>query len=171
MIRLRPYKPADTRKLLEWWEDADETVFVKWSCGKFSFPLTAGELDEYFREWCLKEERGWLMTALDGDGVPVGHYLMRLADYEEGSVRIGFIVMDPKVRGKGYGKEMIGQILTYAFRILGMRKVSLGVFENKPQAKACYEAAGFAVREYIPDYLEYKGTTDAAFEMEAVYHE
>ena len=25
--------------------------------------------------------------------------------------------------------------------------------------------------EDIPDYLEYKGTTYAAFEMEAVYHE
>ena len=46
MIRLRPYKPADTRKLLEWWEDADESVCVKWSCGKVSCPLTAGELEE-----------------------------------------------------------------------------------------------------------------------------
>lgn len=171
MIRLRPYKPADAGKVLEWWKDADEASFVKWSCGKFSFPLSADELDGYFREWCLKEENGWLMTALDGAGMPVGHFIMRLADYENNSVRIGFIVMDPKVRGRGYGKEMIKQILSYAFLTLGMRKVTLGVFENNPQAKACYEAAGFRTKEYIPDYLEYKGTTYAAYEMEAVYHE
>lgn len=170
MIRLRPYKPSDARKVLSWWEGADEETFVKWSCGKFEYPLSIEQLDDYFSQWCLNEETGWLMTALDEDGVPVGHFIMRLADFKAESIRLGFIVVDPNARGKGHGKEMIRMALKYAFEVLGMKSATLGVFENNPQAKACYEAVGFAAKEYLPDYLVYKGTTYAAYEMEAVSH-
>ena len=171
MIRLRPYKPSDAWKLLSWWESADEETFIKWSCGKFSYPLTIEQLDSYFSHWCLQSDDGWLMTALDEDGMPVGHFLMRLADYKENSVRLGFIVADPKKRGKGYGKKMMKKALQYAFDVLGMQRASLGVFENNPQAKACYEAVGFTAKEYIPDYHTQNGVTYAAYEMEAVSHE
>ena len=171
MIRLRPYKPSDAAYLLKWWEGADEERFVKWSCGKFDYPLSKEQLDTYFATWCLEEESGWLMTAMDDSGKPVGHFIMRLADYEESSIRLGFIVVDPGARGMGYGKEMISQALKYAFDVVGMKKASLGVFENNPQAKACYEGVGFTAKEYVSDYLLYKGVTYAAFEMEAVNHE
>lgn len=171
MLRLRPYKPSDAWKVLEWWEGADEETFIKWSCGKFEYPLTIEQLDVYFSRWCLQEENGWLMTALDEFGTPVGHFIVRLADYEKDTVRLGFIVVDPDARGKGYGKEMVRLALKYVFEVLGMKNASLGVFENNPQAKACYEAVGFTAREYVPDYFLHKGVTYAAYEMEAVSHE
>lgn len=171
MIRLRPYKPVDAWSLLEWWEGAEEDDFVKWSCGKFSYPLAIEELDDYFSQWCLREKTGWLMTALDESGKAVGHFILRLADYEAGTVRMGFIVVDPKMRGRGYGRQMMEQALKYVFQVLGMRKVSLGVFENNPKAKECYESVGFKEVSLVPDYLEYKGRTYAACEMEAELHE
>lgn len=171
MIRLRPYKPSDASYLLTWWEGADEETFVKWSAGKFEYPLTKEQLDIYFKTWCLTEETGWLMTALDETGKPVGHLIMRLADYKAGTIRFGFIVVDPGARGKGYGREMISQALKYVFGVAGMKYASLGVFENNPQAKACYESVGFKAKEYVPDYLLYKDVTYAAYEMEAVSHE
>lgn len=170
MIRLRPYKPSDAWSLLEWWEGADKEAFVKWSCNKFEYPLSIEQLDGYFSLWCLREDSGWLMTALDERGKPVGHFLMRLADYEAGTIRMGFIVVDPKTRGKGYGKEMMKQALWYAFRILGMKKVTLGVFKNNPQAKACYEAVGFSEATYVAEYVNYDGVVYDGYEMEAVDH-
>lgn len=170
MLRLRPYKPSDAEYLLSWWSSADEETFVKWSCGKFEYPLTKEQLDEYYETWCVREEHGWLMTAMDENGVPVGHFIMRLVDYSANSVRLGFIVVDPNARGKGYGKKMITAALKYAFEILGMESASLGVFENNPQAKACYEGVGFAAKEYVADYLNYKDRVYPAYEMEAVSH-
>lgn len=167
MVRLRPYKPSDAWELLRWWNGADEESFLKWSAGQFSFPLTIEQLDEYFSRWCLKEEGGFLMTALDSEGKPAGHFILRLLDYEAESVRIGFIVVDPAARGKGYGRQMISQALRYVFDVLGMKRVSLGVFENNPQAKACYEAAGFLVKEYFPEYVKYGQKVYGAYEMEA----
>lgn len=171
MIRLRPYKPSDAAHILSWWEGADEQAFVKWSCGKFTYPLTMEQMEAYFEQWCLKEEHGWLMTALNDDGIPVGHFIMRLADYDRNSVRLGFIVVNPDARGKGYGKQMIEKALAYAFGVVGMKRASLGVFANNPQAKACYEAVGFSVKEYVPDYHTEHGVVYAAYEMEAVSHE
>ncbi len=45
------------------------------------------------------------MTALDEKGTPVGHFLVRKADYEDAEARVGFIVTAPEIRGKGLGKE------------------------------------------------------------------
>ena len=99
MIRLRPYKPSDASYLLKWWEGADEETFIKWSCGKFDYPLSMDQLERHFEQWCIREEKGWLMTALDEAGTPVGHFIMRLADYETGHIRMGFIVVTPDARG------------------------------------------------------------------------
>ena len=171
MIRLRPYKPSDAEKLLRWWEKADEETFIKWSCGKFEYPLTMEQLEAYYDTWCVKAEQGWLMTALDADGTPVGHFIMRLVDYQKNAVRMGFIVVDPEARGHGYGRKMMEKALKYAFEILGMKHVSLGVFENNPHAKLCYEAVGFTAKEYVADYHTEHGVTYAAYEMEAVCHD
>lgn len=171
MIRLRPYKPGDAWNLLEWWENAGEEEFLMWSCGEFSYPLAIEELDGYFARWCLQETDGWLMTALDEKGTPVGHFLVKKADYEAAEARVGFIVTAPGIRGKGLGKEFAGQILRYVFQVLGMKKASLAVFDKNTQAKACYEAAGFKAVSHIPDYLKYKGTVYGAYEMEAYSNE
>jgi RimJ/RimL family protein N-acetyltransferase len=170
MLRLRPYKPSDANLLLDWWKDASEEDFVKWSAGNFEYPLTMEQLDAYYKKWC-ETENGWLMTALDESGTPVGHFIMRLADYDAGTLRMGFIVVNPYIRGKGYGGQMVSQALKYAFEILGMKEVSLGVFANNPKAKECYEKAGFSEKEYVPEYLNYKGVTYPAYEMKAVCHE
>ena len=112
-----------------------------------------------------------VMRRRDEKGTPVGHFLVRKADYEDAEARVGFIVTAPEIRGKGLGKEFAGQILRYVFQVLGMKKVSLAVFDKNTQAKACYEAAGFKAVSHIPDHLEYKGTVYGAYEMEAYSNE
>ena len=56
---------------------------------------------------------------------------------------MGFVIVDPNERGKGYGKAMLQLGLKYAFEIYGAKKVSLGVFENNASAYHCYKAVGF----------------------------
>ncbi len=167
MIRLRPYKPSDAWKLLEWWKDAGEKEFVMWSAGKFEYPLTIEQLDRHFAEWCLKEESGWLMTATDAAGKPVGHFILRLVDYEANSVRMGFIVVDPNTRGKGIGREMITQALRYVFEICGMERATLVVFADNAAARKCYESCGFTVKRE-EEVRTADGKTYAGLLMEAV---
>ena len=168
MIRLRPYKPSDAWDLLKWWDGRTEEEFVKWSAGAFTYPLTIEQLDAYFETWCLKEGGGWPVMALDASGKPVGHFLVRSVCYSSNAAGLAFIVVDPKCRGKGYGREMISQALSMAFWGMGMERVFLTVFENNPKALACYEASGFRKQAYLPEYWKEGETVCGAFLMEAV---
>ena len=155
MLRLRPYKPGDGEILIKWFSQG-EREFVKWSAGQFAYPLTKDQLDAYYEKW-TQEENGWPMAAVDEKGRLAGHLLMRSADYQENSLFFGFIVVDPSVRGKGLGKEMISLALRYAFEILKADTVRLRVFANNPAAKACYEAAGFRPELQIEKGFSYQG--------------
>ncbi len=140
MIRLRPYKLSDSEYLLKWM--GDEFAFAQWCANKFSYPLTIEQLVTYYQTY-EQDENAWIMTALNDDGIPVGHLLMRLADYKNESIHLGFIIVDNKIRGKGYGKEMVSLAVKYAFYILKIKRVTLGVFDNNPFAYACYKSVGF----------------------------
>ena len=68
---------------------------------------------------------------------------MRFTDEKKHVLRLGFVIVDDSKRGKGYGKEMINLALKYAFEIMKVEKVTIGVFENNAPAYHCYKTAGF----------------------------
>jgi len=56
---------------------------------------------------------------------------------------IGLGIGEREFWGKGYGTDMLGLILQYAFNEINLKRVSLGVFEYNPRAIRTYEKAGF----------------------------
>ena len=114
-----------------------------------------------------KDERGWIFAALDEGGALAGHLLMRKADYEGNSIHFGFIVVSPGMRGKGAGKAMVQQALKFSGGILGMERATLGVFENNPAARHCYESAGFVTEGTTQDAFRYRGESWAVIDMAA----
>ena len=93
--------------------------------------------------------------------------MMRKADYEKNSIHFGFIIVSPQMRGRGVGKAMVSQALKYAGEILGMERATLGVFENNPAARHCYEAAGFEAEELSTETFSLHGTDWAVVNMAA----
>lgn len=144
MIRLRPYKSCDAYDIVSWIKD--EISLRKWSADRFeSFPITADDMNKKYIDCngdCVDMDNFYPMTAFDESGV-VGHLIMRFIDKEKTILRFGFIIVDDSKRGMGYGKEMLQLALKYAFEILKVKKVILGVFENNPSAYFCYKAVGF----------------------------
>lgn len=141
MLRLRPYKPCDAGKVISWISNA--LVFYQWSAGRMGeYPLTDNRFNEHYRQ--LEDTSDfWAMTACDEDMQPVGQLIMRFTDAQKKILRLGFIIVDDRLRGKGYGKEMLKLAVSFAFDYAGAQKVTLGVFANNPGARHCYEAAGF----------------------------
>ena len=79
---------------------------------------------------------------------------VNFTDKEKSVLRLGFVIVDDSKRGKGYGKGMILLALKYAFEILGVQKVTIGVFENNPSAYKCYKAVGFKEAIVEEDVIE-----------------
>lgn len=133
MLRLRPYNTEDAEKILSW--SSEEKAFYKWSAGVLGeYPIT--------KEQFSFVNNLMAFTAIDDDEV-VGFFTIRRPSSSFDELRFGFVVVDPKKRGKGYGKEMLSLGVKFAKEIFKAKKVSLGVFENNESAYYCYKAVGF----------------------------
>ena len=105
-------------------------------------------------------------TAFNEDGV-TGHLTMRFTDEKNKIVRFGFVIVDDKKRGKGYGAEMLRLAIRYSFDILKAEKITLGVFEKNTSAYNCYKSVGFkdvVTKEY--EYYNINGEKWKCLEME-----
>lgn len=170
MLRLRPYKPGDADTILGWIKTED--TFRKWSTDRYPhYPITPADMNHKYMDCngdCVEPDNFYPMTAFDESGV-VGHLILRFTDPEKTVLRFGFVIVDDSRRGMGYGKQMIRLALQFAFDILKVQKVTLGVLENNPGAYHCYKAAGFRdVIQEEPEYYHLMGERVKCLELEAV---
>ena len=56
---------------------------------------------------------------------------------------VGIFIGDEENRSKGYGKEALELLLSYAFNFQNMHHVNLNVFSFNKRAIKCYEKIGF----------------------------
>lgn len=162
-VRIRPYKPSDAMYLLNWL--ADERTVAFWKADRFSWPLTTEQLDKYQADF-EADTQSCIFTALDGEGNVAGHFSFRNIDYHKNTAHLGHIVTDPAARGKGLGRQMVAAALAYAKTMLGVEKVTLGVYEQNLPAISCYEALGFTPAKRESELMNFHGESWRYFYME-----
>ena len=144
MLYLRPYKPCDAETVLSWCQD--EKALRQWTADRLSayaYPVTAEQFNGYFRQFD-GEANYFPMTAFDEAGAAAGFFLLRWPEADHKTVRLGFLILDGALRGRGLGRRLVELSCRYAFEFLGAERVTLAVFDNNPAARRCYERAGFA---------------------------
>ncbi len=143
-MQLRAYTKEDAKTICSWVRTEEE--LYRWSADQFNkFPLQAEDMEAYYAP-----------QYLDGFRHP-GHE-------DASTYRFGFIVADPEIRGKGYGRQMLTLGLAFAKEHLQATRITLGVFANNDRARHCYEAVGF--REYGRRQCELPVGTWECIEME-----
>ena len=151
MIRLRPYKKCDAARIAAWVRD--EEVFHNWGGDRFgSYPVSPEVIDRKYtleNGDCEEPDNFYPWVAFDDEHGVAGHFIMRYLNGSNRIWRFGWVIVDPDIRGKGYGTQMLRAGLRYAFEILGAEKVTIGVFENNDSAHRCYQKVGFADRETV----------------------
>lgn len=164
MLRLRPFRKNDAKSIITWTSEPEE--FMKWSAGILGqFPLTEERMIEA-TSGRDDNEQYFPFTAFDENG-PVGFLHIRIDGDNYEKVRFGFVIVDPNIRGKGYGKQMLLLALKYAFDVYGAQSVGLGVFDNNKAAYNCYKSVGFKETGECVNY-EIGGNTWTDVEMEIV---
>lgn len=103
---LRIYKKEDAPIIAEWLRSEEE--LYKWSADRFNkYPLSGKDINENYVPQ-IETGRFIPLTAIDDDGDVIGHFIIRYPrDDDDSSVRFGFVIVSPKFRGKGYGKELL----------------------------------------------------------------
>ncbi|MBO7659172.1 MAG: GNAT family N-acetyltransferase [Clostridia bacterium] len=143
-LSLRPFKESDALKMAEWIRDRD-TYYMLGGPHLAPYPVSAEDIiGKYFREngGCAEADNFYPMTATE-NGEPVGQLIVRYTGGDRRKLRFGWVVVDGRKRGRGYGREMLGLGLVFAFEVMGASLVTIGVFEENMRAYNCYVSAGF----------------------------
>ena len=135
---LRNFKKEDAPISLGWIKN--KTDLRKWSADRYrDYPATPDEMAQLYAPDNMTP-----LTAEDENGNIIAHIAIRIPDIaNHKAVKLGFIIVDDSLRGKGYGKELIRKTIDYARKNLNATSISLGVFKNNPPALHCYESVGF----------------------------
>ena len=121
---LRSFTISDAPTILSWIKD--KTAFRKWSADRY--PVFPPKPEDMAAQYAA--ENIFPFTAVDGEGNIVGHIMLRYPEPSKTIIRLGFVIIDDQLRGKGYGKQMLQLAM---------------VFDNNPSAIHCYESVGFVV--------------------------
>lgn len=159
-MNLRRYKKDDAVEILNWIKNEKE--FRLWSADRYeNYPATPSDINKNYAE-CEKESRFYPLT-LEDKGKVIGHLILRNPGEDKEVIRLGFIIVDNSIRGKGYGKQLIEYAINYAKEKLGAKVINLGVFTNNEEALRCYKSVGFKVTEVEKNaYQFYNESWDCA---------
>ena len=150
-MKLRAYEREDSPVIAKWVRTEEE--LYKWSSDRYGFfPLKDYSIDENYIPQ-IAAGRFIPLTGIDEEGKVVGHLIIRYPkEDDDSSVRFGFVIVDPEIRGKGYGRELLTLAIEYVRKNLTAKRIDLGVFVNNPKAQKCYEAVGF--KEFGEHFIE-----------------
>lgn len=141
-MNFRKYKQEDAKEILSWIET--EREFRLWSADRYkNYPALPSDINSNYSE-CQKISNFYPFT-LEDDGKIIGHLILRNPAENAKVIRLGFIIVDKKMRGKGYGKKLIKEAIRYAKDELGAKEINLGVFTANNNAFNCYKSVGFNV--------------------------
>jgi RimJ/RimL family protein N-acetyltransferase len=140
MFELKPYSRDDFERLIVWAPTPE--ALMLWTGMVFTYPLTRDQLEKHLVFAEKYPERRKIWNATDGDTV-VGHIeLNNIWDHDR-KATICRVLIDPAVRGKGLGKEMVKTVVRFGFEELSLHRIDLSAWSHNTAAIRCYEACGF----------------------------
>ena len=158
-FQLRHTEQSDLPILLGWVPTC--TDMVLWSGNSFHWPL---DLDQLTHDLDSSRESGRILwTAVQGDGLPVGHASVITND--DGTIgRFGRVLVNPVKRGKGYGRSLVERSVDAGFSETTIDLMTLGVYEHNSSTRSLYSELGFRETGVVFD-TEVEGRSRRLIEM------
>lgn len=160
---LREYIESDAKEILSWIKSERELRLWSWERYK-DYPVTSKDINDNYKE-CKAKGEFYPMTLVGNEQI-VGHLILRYPAEDKTLVRIGFIIVNSELRGKGYGKNIIKEAIKYARENLGAKRFCLGVFSPNENAIYCYKSVGFKEVSIDKNVYQFCGENWDCIEME-----
>ncbi len=158
MIKIEPFEISDFVTLISWIDS--EEMLMQFSGPTFTFPLTNEQL-----KINLEDKNKFAYRVVDlSTNLMMGYSEIYLLD-KTSALLARIIIGDPEFRGKGFGQQIVKNLLEISFNQLEVEKAELNVFDWNINAIKCYEKVGFTIN---PDKIytrEIKGEIWTAMNM------
>ena len=137
---LRKFIEADADEIVKWIKNERELRL--WSADRYNnYPITSFDINKNYIE-CQKNSNFYPLTLVDKNNI-IGHLIIRNTNNDLTDFRLGFIIINPSYRKKGYGRRLIIETMNYAKKEYKAKKFNLGVFIDNDKALNCYKSVGF----------------------------
>ena len=131
---LRTHRPGD----MGWVISAHGALYAQEYGWNEDFEALVAEIAvQFIRKFNPERERCWIAEM---DGEPVGSVF--LVQQSKTVAKLRLLIIDPKARGYGLGKRLVGECIAHA-RKLGYRKLTLWTQSTLLAARHIYKEAGF----------------------------
>jgi RimJ/RimL family protein N-acetyltransferase len=163
MIRFEKFEESDYERFISW-VDSEESMIV-FSGKEFTFPITTEQLKKY-----VSAEYRLIYKVINADtNEVIGHAELNNIDNRNRNARICRVLIgDIKNRNKGFGKEIINELVQIGFADLKLHRIDLGVFEFNVQAMNCYESCGFEIEGKYIDISRFGGQYWSVYNMSII---
>jgi RimJ/RimL family protein N-acetyltransferase len=167
LVTLRPFRPGDVEVMAQVLSDP-EVRRLTGSVDTTEEAKRAEPLDERLSQWYAtrndQPDRLDLAVEDRSTGRLVGEVVLNELDRDALTCNLRVLV-GPEGRGRGLGTEAVGLVTAHALETLGLRRVTLEVFEFNPRAQRVYEKVGYTATGVRPGALLFDGVSVAAVEM------
>lgn len=144
-IQLLPFT-EDHYKCLEK-EIPDPKFLMQWAGPKYTFPLSWEQMKSKIDETDLHKTKNVLFSAtIPNTFEIIGHIQLTIIDRAAGIGNIGSVLVFKEFRNKGFGSEIIREIVKFGFQDKNLNELGLNVFDYNLSAITCYQKIGF--KEY-----------------------
>jgi RimJ/RimL family protein N-acetyltransferase len=144
MIELHPFARDDFALLIGW---APSPAFLmQWAGPIFTHPLDEPQLERYLQAAEGEHSTRRIFKGVEThSGDVVGHIELNNIDRRNRSAVVSRVLVDSKLRGKGFGAELVQKVVEVGFGELGVHRLELFVFDFNAAAIGCYRRCGFVI--------------------------
>jgi RimJ/RimL family protein N-acetyltransferase len=125
-------------------------------------------VDDRLRDWYAtrNDQVDRLDLAIEdaATGRLVGEVVLNEVDLEALTCNLRVLV-GPEGRNRGLGTETVTMATAYGIKVLGLRRITLEVFEFNPRGRRVYEKVGYSVTGVRPGALVFDGVAVGAVDM------
>ena len=149
-VTLRSIEREDLRRLREFRNDLEVELA---GGGDPPLPTPPERLEKEFEQAVVEKRRDRTDFVIEADGECIGTCLLLNIDEAARHAELGITIGVKEYWGQGYGREAVGLLLDYAFRLRNLRRVWLEVHSANERAIRAYRSCGFVeegrMREHI----------------------
>jgi RimJ/RimL family protein N-acetyltransferase len=138
-ILLRAFARADLEAYRHWLDDPRVTEFLEMGAR----PTRDADCEAFWRLADEAEDAIVFAVAERKAGKTVGTCGLYLIQWMARRAQFNILIGEPSAWDKGYGTEAARLILAYAFDVLNLNSVQLGVNADNARAVRSYEKVGF----------------------------
>lgn len=139
LVTLRPMERTDLQRMWEFAQDLDLGLLT----GADGRPTSHAAVERIYEERWTGRETDAVRWAIDAHGIVVGGVELAPIQWRSRSAELAVWIGDPVSRRRGFGLDAMHLSLSYAFRTLGLHRVSYLIPDVNQAALAAYLRAGF----------------------------